>query len=752
MRVRRVWRSIVILVVSLSTVVCHVPQILAQGHTYYVDSSGSDVSGDGSAARPWGSACDIGAYEYATDLPLYLPLVLKGLVAPPPSATSTPIPGLEVVVLRAAMADMAPDWWNPQIETDATDPSAISYRAVQPLMAGAEEYAEIVRYPAAAQAQAAFGTPDGLFHDMSSRQGSSSAFGSGHYQDARWVEWIHERRIYRVMTQYNSTYCGGARDPMPVAEILVGAAFSYGLIPLGPDPTPTPTATAPGYPWLSVDPIPCQTASAVYTVTGTTAPRCDVIVSGGVAPVQVYTEEGDFAIEVPLSPNRAHHLEVASAWITAQLYTRRTIDSSGDALLIWSVSQSAPTPTASPTSTLVPTPTPTTEPGADKWALWTGGTQLRGANIYQRQVYPELDEPSFMGSRPLGPPYSQQDFNRLAALDANYVNVSHPGLFTETPPYALDQDAQANLDTLLDMIAEARMFVVIAFRTGPGRSEFTFLWDEVGDWFDASYLNDSVWQDRQAQDAWVEMWRYTAGRYRDNPIVVGYDLMVEPNSNEVGSHALNDPLDIWDPEEFYSEYAGTLYDWNQLYPRITSAIRDVDVNTPILIGGNGYSAVEWLPYLQPTGDSHTVYMVHQYAPVAEYTHQEPPLVNTYPGVFDVDGDHDDDQFDRTWLEDLLSTVDDFETAHDSPVSANEFGLYRWEPGADEYMDDLMDLFELRGMNHALWVWDPDWGTWTTENDHFNFRHGPDPDNHTDVGSSDLLDVIIRYWGRNTIHP
>lgn len=33
--------------------------------------------------------------------------------------------------------------------------------------------------------------------------------------------------------------------------------------------------------------------------------------------------------------------------------------------------------------------------GVDKWALWTGPTQLRGANVYQRCVYPELDGPDF---------------------------------------------------------------------------------------------------------------------------------------------------------------------------------------------------------------------------------------------------------------------------------------------------------------------------------------------------------------------
>jgi hypothetical protein len=58
---------------------------------------------------------------------------------------------------------------------------------------------------------------------------------------------------------------------------------------------------------------------------------------------------------------------------------------------------------------------------------------------------------------------------------------------------------------------------------------------------------------------------------------------------------------------------------------------------PILMGANAHNAVDWLPYVQPSGDPHTVYRVHQCEPCV-YIHQEPPLGNTYPGVFDTDDD------------------------------------------------------------------------------------------------------------------
>ena len=221
----------------------------------------------------------------------------------------------------------------------------------------------------------------------------------------------------------------------------------------------------------------------------------------------------------------------------------------------------------------------------DKWTLWNGETRLRGANIHQRQVYVELDGPEYMGPGPMGPPYTQKDFNRLAALGANYVNISHPGLYTEKPPFGLNKAARDNLDRLLGMIAEANLFAVISFRTGPGRSEFTFVLDNVGDWYDESYLNDTVWTDLKARAAWASMWQYTAARYKDNPVVAGYDLMVEPNAGEA---MLNDKLeDSSDPEEFYSKYAGTTYDWNGFYPKLAAAIRRVDKKNADHRGGNG---------------------------------------------------------------------------------------------------------------------------------------------------------------------
>ncbi len=51
---------------------------------------------------------------------------------------------------------------------------------------------------------------------------------------------------------------------------------------------------------------------------------------------------------------------------------------------------------------------------------------------------------------------------------------------------------------------------------------------------------------------------------------------------------------------------------------------------------------------------------------------------------------------------------------------------------------------ISAMGQSPWV--------STDVHDFNFRLGSDPNNRTDVASSSLINVVKKYWGRNTIRP
>lgn len=392
----------------------------------------------------------------------------------------------------------------------------------------------------------------------------------------------------------------------------------------------------------------------------------------------------------------------------------------------------------------------TFSPRPDKLSLWENqtGPHLRGAVVYQRRYYSDLgDEP--LGGPFAGPPLTQQDFDDLAKCGANAVVLSHPGLFAEKPPYAVDEHIVQHLDAILKMIENAGLFAIIAVRTGPGRSEFTFVYDDVNTWFGPDKLNDQVWATQGAQDAWVAMWRFIAERYKNNRCIVGYELMVEPNSNAVGSDVLSSPIDIYDPDQFYQRYAGTLYDWNQLHPKIVRAIREVDTDTPILLPANGYSSAQWLPYISNVSDQRVVFAAHQYEP-HEYTHQKPEAFLSYPGEISMEDDGNIEAFNSSTVNNILRPVSKIVHEDKATVAVTEFGTVRWAPGANLFLANTMDVLEKLGINYFVYEWGTRHMPYLRMDNAFFFEVGPDPKNTAPKKDNELMLTICDYWRRNSI--
>jgi stigma-specific protein Stig1/cellulase (glycosyl hydrolase family 5) len=385
-----------------------------------------------------------------------------------------------------------------------------------------------------------------------------------------------------------------------------------------------------------------------------------------------------------------------------------------------------PPPTPPPTTTTTATAPPA--PTVDKWKLWRGETKLRGANIYQRRLTAD-DDSEAMGKGVAGPLYRQADFDRLADLGANYVDISHPALFGEKSPYHLDTRVRDNLDHLLTRAANAGLFAVITFRTGPERPEAVVGALPVcqaggcfgGGGSPTAAKSSRLWTETKAQDAWLELWRATAERYRDTPNVIGYHLLANPDAPDAST-------------------------WRRFAVRLTEAIRDVDAKTPILVSAPGRATAGDLLQMEPTGDEQTNYRIDQFAPV-RYLEQAPggsdPL--TYPGRFDPSRDEGEGTFDSDWLESLLPAVVDWAVRRRVPVMIGGFGVTRWQPGAVRFLTDQMELFDRTAMNYGLWLWYPAKGP--VMDDAFNIEHGTDPDEHGAV-PNDLLDAVRKYWRKN----
>jgi hypothetical protein len=364
------------------------------------------------------------------------------------------------------------------------------------------------------------------------------------------------------------------------------------------------------------------------------------------------------------------------------------------------------------------------EAATDAWSVWQKGARLRGAGLHPCRVFHEGR---------CREPITLPDVRALRSLGANVINASYPGVFAERSPYAVNPTALQYLDDLIQWAEAVGIYVVIHYRTGPGRNESAIHMTR-GARFD-------VWTDRAAHDAWVEMWRFTARRYRASPVVIGYDLMVEPHVN-----VLVDPDAELSPREVQAKTRGTLKDWNAFSAEITAAIRAVDPDTPIIVSSLNWGGAAWFESLVPTGDPRTIYSVHNYAPDA-YTNQEPGEISiSYPSVVEHEGETI--RFDRTWQEEHLRPVADFARRHGVPIYVGEFGAFRWVPGAEQFVRDQTELFERHGWSYCVYVWRGD----ETHFDGFNLEYGTKPTDHDPVPDNPLLRLFRERWSKNGIFP
>jgi hypothetical protein len=172
--------------------------------------------------------------------------------------------------------------------------------------------------------------------------------------------------------------------------------------------------------------------------------------------------------------------------------------------------------------------------------------------------------------------------------------------------------------------------------------------------------------------------------------------------------------------------------WNALARKITSAIRQIDPQRPILVGGADWSTVDSLDLLQPTGDPRTAYVVHQYEPYG-YTHQKRNSAPYKPEKLDA----------------VYRKIREFRSRYHVPVAVTEYGAVRFAPDVDQFLARQVQLLEELGANHALWLWET---SFPLNYDQFNLRRGPERRHHADVSTSAMIEAIQRNWSLNRIRP
>lgn len=139
------------------------------------------------------------------------------------------------------------------------------------------------------------------------------------------------------------------------------------------------------------------------------------------------------------------------------------------------------------------------------------------------------------------------------------------------------------LDSVVTWCKEAGLWAILDMHCAPG--------GQTGDNIDDSYGYPFLFESPKAQQLTADLWQRIAERYRNNAAVLGYDLLNEPIAPYFDVAKLNPYLE-------------------PLYKRITAAIRTVDTNHIVILGGaqwDGNFKVFGKPF-----DRKLVYTFHKY--------------------------------------------------------------------------------------------------------------------------------------------
>jgi endoglucanase len=185
---------------------------------------------------------------------------------------------------------------------------------------------------------------------------------------------------------------------------------------------------------------------------------------------------------------------------------------------------------------------------------------------------------------------TESDIHLIKQCGFNSIRVPFHYKFFESD----DAEGFTLLDNVIRWAQKESLYVILDMHAAPG--------GQTGKNIDDSDGYPWLFSDASAQQHTIAVWQRLARHYRNNPTVLGYDLLNEP----VPNYPQLDPLDSA-VEPFYK--------------RLTAAIRQIDTHHILIFGG-----AQWdtnFSIFGPPFDKNAVYTFHRYhAPAEQVTVQK----------------------------------------------------------------------------------------------------------------------------------
>lgn len=183
---------------------------------------------------------------------------------------------------------------------------------------------------------------------------------------------------------------------------------------------------------------------------------------------------------------------------------------------------------------------------------------------------------------------TREDVQFIKHTGANTIRLPfHYKLFTDEDYMGLtaNQDGFARVDSVIGWCRDAGLYLILDMHDAPG--------GQTGDNIDDSYGYPWLFESKASQDLYCDIWRRIADRYKNEPVILGYELF-------------NEPIAPYFPN--MEELNGKLED---VYKMGVKAIREVDTNHIILLGGAQWNG-NFKPFKDSKFDDKIMYTCHRY--------------------------------------------------------------------------------------------------------------------------------------------
>ena len=174
-------------------------------------------------------------------------------------------------------------------------------------------------------------------------------------------------------------------------------------------------------------------------------------------------------------------------------------------------------------------------------------------------------------------------FIKQAGFNSVRVPFNYRLFVTDGEIQRLEGPGYELLDRVVGWCKREGLYVVLDMHAAPG--------GQTGDNIDDSWGYPFLFESPESQELTVKIWQKIAARYKNEPIVIGYDL-------------LNEPI----PHFFDKDYFNPKLE--PLYRKIVTGIRSVDKNHIIFLGGAQWDSN--FKVFGPPFDPKLAYTFHKY--------------------------------------------------------------------------------------------------------------------------------------------